>query len=279
MALSTRLLASGYGWRVEDVVCTFGPHDRPFEERHDWACVAIVTGGTFQYRSTAGSAVLAPGALLLGNERHCFECSHAHGVGDRCLSFHFTAEFLEAVAATVPGARELAFTVPRLPPLSVLLPIVAAAAALRRDNDEAEFEEVALHLVGAVYAVLVGAERKTRDPSRRDARRITAALRLIEAQAHEPLRLAELADAAAMSPYHFLRTFRAVVGTTPHQFILNTRLQRAAVRLRRTTDSISAIAFETGFTDLSTFNRRFRRVIRSRPSAYRAGSGIVHGHP
>ena len=44
-------------------------------------------------------------------------------------------------------------------------------------------------------------------------------------------------------------------------------------------DSISAIAFETGFTDLSTFNRRFRRVIRSRPSAYRAGSGIVHGHP
>ena len=63
------------------------------------------------------------------------------------------------------------------------------------------------------------------------------------------------------------------------KFILNTRLQRAAVRLRRTTDSISAIAFETGFTDLSTFNRRFRRVIRSRPSAYRAGSGIVHGHP
>jgi methylphosphotriester-DNA--protein-cysteine methyltransferase len=70
-----------------------------------------------------------------------------------------------------------------------------------------------------------------------------------------------------------------VVGTTPHQFILNTRLQRAAVRLRRTTDSISAIAFETGFTDLSTFNRRCRRMIRSRPSAYRAGSGIVHGHP
>src|SRR6516164_6552744 len=105
MALSTRLLASGYGWRVEDVVCTFGPHDRPFEERHDWACAAIVTGGTFQYRSTAGSAVLAPGALLLGNERHCFECSHAHGVGDRCLSFHFTAEFLEAAAAVRTAAH------------------------------------------------------------------------------------------------------------------------------------------------------------------------------
>jgi len=70
MGLTANVLASGSGWRVQDVVCTFGPHDRPFAERHHGVCVAAVTEGTFQYRSTLGSAVLAPGALLLGNDHH-----------------------------------------------------------------------------------------------------------------------------------------------------------------------------------------------------------------
>jgi len=81
------LLASGPGWRVEDVTCFAGPHDRPFEEQHDLVCVAAVTRGTFQYRTPNGRATLVPGALMLGNPGACFECCHEHGVGDRCLSF------------------------------------------------------------------------------------------------------------------------------------------------------------------------------------------------
>ncbi len=271
MAVNAHLLASGRGWRVDDVYCSCGPHDRPFEEQHGSACIAAVTHGTFQYRSTLGSAVLAPGALLLGNHRHSFECSHEHGVGDRCLSFHFTPDLLESVAAAVPGVRHIAFTAPRLPPDPKLLPIIAAAESARDDGDEAELEEAALRLVGAVAATLAGT-RKASPPNRRDERRITAALRLIEAKADEPLSLPDLAHAAAMSPYHFLRTFRAIVGMTPHQFILHTRLHRAAVRLRQTADSISAIAFAAGFNDLSTFNRRFFRIVGVSPSAYRAPS-------
>ena len=103
-----------------------------------------------------------------------------------------------------------------------------------------------------------------------DERRISAVLRHIEAQVDEPLSIAELAHAAAMSPYHFLRTFRALVGMTPHQFILHARMKRAAVSLRRTHENISAIAFAAGFGDLSTFNRRFHRIFGLSPSAYRA---------
>jgi AraC family transcriptional regulator len=131
---------------------------------------------------------------------------------------------------------------------------------------------VALRLAGAVTAVLAGTKGRTPAPSRRHERQITAALRRIEAQADEPLSLADLAHEAAMSPYHFLRSFRALVGMTPHQFVLYTRLNRAAVRLRRTADSISAIAFAAGFNDLSTFNRRFQRIMGLSPSAYRASS-------
>jgi AraC family transcriptional regulator len=270
MSLNARPLASGAGWRVDDVICTAGPHDRPFEERHDWACIALVTGGTFQYRSAHGSALLAPGALLLGNSQHCFECGHEHGGGDRCLSFHCAPEFLESVAAATPGARRTDFGIPRLPPLPGLLPLIAAAEAARDGADQVEFEELALRLAGAVSTTLAGTRGKMHAPSRRDERRITAALRRIEAEADESLSLAELARTAAMSPYHFLRTFRAVVGITPHQFILQTRLRRAAKRLARSADSISAIAFAAGFGDLSTFNRRFRQVMGSAPGAYRA---------
>lgn len=108
-----------------------------------------------------------------------------------------------------------------------------------------------------------------RPPSPRDQRRITETLRRIEAQADEPLSLATLAGSVAMSPYHFLRTFRQVVGMTPHQFVLRTRMHRAAVRLQRTDDAVSSIAFAAGFNDLSTFNHRFRRVMGTSPSAYR----------
>jgi len=270
MALTSRLLASGSGWRAEDVICSFGPQDRPFAEQYDATCIAAVTHGTFQYRSTLGSAVLAPGALLLGERGHCFECGHEHGIGDRCLSFHLAPDFLEGVAAAIPGVRRLAFTTPRLPPAPALLPIIAAAEAARQDGDGAEFEELALRLAGAVYAALAETTRRAAAPSRRDERRISRALRLIEARADEPLSLPDLACAAAMSPYHFLRTFRTVVGMTPHQFILHTRLYRAALRLRRTTEDIATIAFAVGFGDLSTFNRRFARIVGLSPSVYRA---------
>ena len=273
MGITSHLLASGPGWLVSDVVCTAGPRDRPFEERHDAVCIAVVTEGTFQYRSAHGAAVLAPGAVLLGNEGDCFECGHEHGTGDRCLAFHFAPGHLEAIVAAVPGARRVAFAVPRLPPLPPLMPLLAAAEAARDDGDGAELEELALRLGGAVAAALSGADRAARPPSRRDARRVTNALRRIEAQADERLALADLAREAAMSPYHFLRTFRQVVGMTPHQFVLRTRLHRAAVRLRRPDESISAIAFEVGFNDLSTFNHRFRRVMGASPSAYRARGG------
>src|SRR5262249_52183168 len=221
MALASRLLASGPGWRVQDVVCTSGPHDPPFEERHDGVCVAAVTAGTFCYRSSLGSAVLATGALLLGNDRHYFECSHEHGVGDRCLSFRLSPEFLETVVSSIPRALRTSFSVPRLPPHDRQLPVIAAAEAARDDGDAGAFEELTLRLAGAVCGTLNESNTGAPAPGARDERRISAVLRHIETDVDEPLSIAGLARVAAMSPYYFLRTFRAQVGMTPHQFLLH----------------------------------------------------------
>ena len=106
--------------------------------------------------------------------------------------------------------------------------------------------------------------------SLRQERRVAEVVRRIEAEPDEPVTLSQLARDAAMSPYHFLRTFNAVSGVTPYQFVLAQRLRRATVRLRRTTDPITAVAYEASFNDLSTFNRRFRRIMGMTPSAWRS---------
>src|ERR687885_1403814 len=129
----SRPLASGPGWSVSDVICTASPADRPFEEQHEAVCIAAVVEGTFQYRSTQGAGVLAPGAILLGNYGDCFECGHEHAAGDRCVAFHFAPDYLESVAAAVPGARGTAFSLAHLPPSPALIPLVAAAEAARED--------------------------------------------------------------------------------------------------------------------------------------------------
>ena len=265
MSFTSHLLAAGAGWRVRDCTCTAGPQDRPFEEQHDAVCVAAVTRGTFQYRTSQGRATLVPGGLLLGNPGAHFECGHEHGVGDRCLSFDFDSDYFEEVVASVPGARRLLFTMPRLPPSEALLPLIAAAEAA---DDALGFEEVALRVVGA--AVTAGSCADEVVLNLRQQRRVAEVVRRIEAEPDEPVTLSRLAQDAAMSPYHFLRTFNAVCGVTPYQFILAQRLRLAALRLRRTTEPISAIAYEAGFNDLSTFNRRFRRVVGMTPGAWRS---------
>ena len=268
MSLSTHSLASGLGWQVHDVTCTSGPTDVPFEEQHEAACIAIVTEGTFRYRTRAGAAVLAPGALLLGSPEACYECRHEHAAGDRCLAFGFAPEFWETVCAGGAGLRGAQFPVPQLPALPQLAGLVAEAEAARDVGDRDAFDELAVRLAGAVAMAFEDPALVSRRITPCDERRITGALRRIEAAAHEALPLGRLAQEAGLSPFHFLRTFRAVTSMTPHQYVLRTRLHRAAVRLRRTREPISVVAFDVGFNDLSTFNRRFRHVMGMSPKEF-----------
>jgi AraC-like DNA-binding protein len=272
MSLSAKLLASGTGWCVSDVLCTSGPGDPSYVEQHSAYSIALVTDGNFQYRTAQGSALMTPGSLLLGNEGACFECGHPHSRGDRCLAFHFSPEVFESVASAVPGAKRLALEAARLPLVPSVLPVLAEAQALRDESGAPEeFRELLLRVAGAVCAALnEDSAVSRRAPTPRDERRVAAALRRIEAQHGARLSVDELAAGSAVSPFHFLRIFEQVVGITPGQYMLRMRLQRAAVRLRRSNDAIATVALDCGFDDLSTFNRQFRRATGLTPGAYRA---------
>jgi AraC-like DNA-binding protein len=267
MTLTSRILAGGDGWQISDVRCGAGPKDSPFEEQHDRFCMAVVLDGTFGYRSTRGSAVLAPGALLLGNPGDCYECSHRHSVGDRCLSLQFDAAFYESVVRQIPGATRLALDRPSVSSKDRHTLLLARADGVLENPGAAE--EFVYELVSYVAATSVGA-RSSKPFTASNAGRIETVVHEIEKHADRPQPLARLAAQAGMSPFHFLREFKRVVGTTPHQFVLSLRLRRAAARLRHSRDPVLQIAFEAGFSDLSEFNRRFRRLLGTSPRAYRA---------
>lgn len=264
-----RQLAAGRGWTVSDVVCTAGPGDTPFEEQHAVTSIAVVVCGTFQYRSSTGSELMTPGSLLLGNPGDLFCCGHEHGTGDRCISFSYESELLERLGldAAAPRAR---FHVPRLPPSRALALTVARAMALQAGDPDVDGGELGVELAAKAIDIARGAS-----PSASVAAapavlaRVSRVVRMIEHEPDVPHGLESLAQLARLSPYHFLRTFEALTGTTPHQYLMRTRLRHAAFRLRTEPSRILDIALDCGFGDVSNFNRAFRAEFGVAPGVYR----------
>jgi len=267
---TSRTLAQGDGWRVADVICTSGPDDRPFEERHAGVSIAVVAAGTFQYRSR-GSDLLAPGSLLLGTPDQLYECAHHHGEGDRCVSFHYTEEFFESVVESQPR-----FRVQRLPPLRDSAPLVARACATLGTTHDVAWEELAIEIAAKAVMLANDIDCDADEPPPGAIARVTQAVRAME---ESPLPLRELASDARLSPYHFLRTFTRVAGVTPHQFVLRSRLREAAVRLATDDARVIDVAFDSGFGDVSNFNRAFRAEFGVNPRGYRAGTNATRGAP
>ena len=88
---------------------------------------------------------------------------------------------------------------------------------------------------------------------------------------HEEVKLIELAAIAQISPYHFLRLFKQSMGTTPHQYILQRRIDQAKYLLEQTELSIAEIAFRVGFCDQSHLTRCFKRLLGMTPKQFLSG--------
>jgi AraC family transcriptional regulator len=262
----TYTLASGAGWTIHEVVCTAGPDHAAFEEQHTQTSVAVVLSGTFQYQSSTGCELMTPGSLLLGNPGDSFACSHQHGVGDRCISFHYSDELRDEFQLS----EEPRFKIPRIPPIRSLSRLIADVSMLRSgDVDRAVFQEIAFRVLEHAARLQhgVAGRQLAFDPSA--LARVTRVLRSIEAAPEISHELSEMAAMARLSPYHFLRCFDELTGTTPRQFLLRMRLRRAAIRLKEESTKVLDVALDCGFRDVSNFNRAFRREFGESPRSYR----------
>jgi len=84
------------------------------------------------------------------------------------------------------------------------------------------------------------------------------------------IHLSELAEAAGLSEFHFAKLFKQSMGASPHQYILQRRLERAKELLRNPALSLSDISLEAGFADQSHFTNVFRRFVGATPSKFRS---------
>src|SRR6187399_2045946 len=91
----------------------------------------------------------------------------------------------------------------------------------------------------------------------------------------EHLDIPAIAAVAHVSEAHFIRTFRAVFGETPHRYLQRRRVERSMFLLRETDRSVTDICLDVGFTSLGTFSRMFREIVGETPSGYRLGHGPV----
>ena len=89
------------------------------------------------------------------------------------------------------------------------------------------------------------------------------------------LSLKELARKSYFSEYHFHRIFRAVVGEPLQEHIRRLRLERAALHLKHSNNSIINIAFDAGYQTHEAFTRAFRTIFGCSPSRFRSGNGTV----
>jgi len=85
----------------------------------------------------------------------------------------------------------------------------------------------------------------------------------------EPLCIPRLARIADASQAHFIRSFRATFGETPHRYLQRRRVERAMFLLRATDRSVTDVCFDVGFNSLGTFSRTFQDIVGESPSTFR----------
>jgi AraC family transcriptional regulator len=249
---------------VVDFRCVAGPGDPAFPELHQAFSLSYVRNGTFGYRVRGRQYEMVAGAVLIGFPGDEFMCTHDHACGDECLSFRLTPEIAETV-----GSSEKVWKRGALPPLAPLMVLGELAQAAATGASGVGVDEVGMLLAARLAELVGGRSQQLRRTSPRDRKRAVETALWLDANAHEPVDLESAARRAGLSPYHFLRLFARIVGVTPHQYLLRSRLRRAARALAEDDRPVSDIALDVGFADLSNFVRTFHRAAGVSPRGFR----------
>jgi AraC family transcriptional regulator len=249
---------------VLDYRCAAAPGDAPFAELHESFSLSYVRKGSFGYQSRGRSFELVTGSLLVGHHGEEYLCTHDHVHGDECLSFHFAPDWIEAV-----GGGAAIWRVGAVAPLAELMVLGELASAAAEGRSDIGLDELGLLLAARFAEVVSGRKRQAPAGAAADRRRAVAAALWIDAHAHDPIDLEAAAAEAGLSPFHFLRLFAKVLGVTPHQYLVRSRLRRAARLLAEDQRPVTDIAYDVGFADLSNFVRSFHRAAGVSPRGFR----------
>jgi AraC family transcriptional regulator len=251
---------------IADYRCRQGACERPFVELHGVASVSYVRAGTFGYQSRGRSFELVAGCVLVGKAGDEFVCTHDHrGGGDECLSFQLAPELVEGL-----GDHAASWRLGALPPLPEMMVLGELCQACVDGESDIGLDEAALAFVTRFIQLSAGRERPVLDERPVLRRRVVETALWIDDHSSDDIDLASAAARAGLSSYHFLRLFSRVLGVTPHQYLVRCRLRRAARLLGSGAPSVTRVALDVGFGDISNFVRTFGRAAGVSPRRFRS---------
>jgi AraC-like DNA-binding protein len=252
---------------VSDFRCSAGPDDKPFVEQFRCHSVSFVRKGSFGCRNRGRAFELVAGSILVGFPGDEYTCTHDHVCGDECLSFFLAPELVEAI-----GDRTDVWRMGAAPPLPELMVLGELAQAVADGRSDIGLDEVGQLFASRFVEAVSGRVREPVPAKARDRRRAVETALWIDANSHQEIDLERAAAEAGISPFHFLRLFANVLGVTPHQYLVRSRLRHAARLLAADELPITEIAYEVGFGDLSNFVRTFHRAAGVSPRRFREAS-------
>ncbi|KLN57968.1 helix-turn-helix transcriptional regulator [Variovorax paradoxus] len=252
--------------RVSSYRCDAGPGARPFTEMHSDYSVSYVRKGSFGYRARGNAYELVAGSVLVGCPGDEYVCTHDHHMcGDECLAFHLSPGFVDLIG----GDRRI-WRTGGLPPLPELMVLGELAQVAAEGQSDAGLDELGMWFASRFVEVVEGRSKPTpQSAAARDRRRAVDAAMWIDANSHDDIGLEGAASEAGLSSFHFLRLFSQVLGVTPHQYLVRSRLRHAARLLADDDRPVTDVAFDVGFADLSNFVRTFHRAAGVSPRGFR----------
>jgi len=252
---------------VSEFRCDAGPDDTPFAECRTGHSIAYVRSGSFGCHCRAGFFELVAGSMLVGAPGEEYTCTHEHVSGDVCLGFFLSEDLVDAL-----GGRREVWQIGATPPLPELMVFGELAQTAADGNSDIGLDEIGHILAGRFIDVASGKARKQTPPTARDRRRAVEAALWIDDNSRSEVGLEQAARQVGLSPFHFLRLFSSVLGVTPHQYLVRSRLRHAARLLTDEDIAVTDIAYDVGFGDLSNFVRTFHRAAGVSPTKFRQAS-------
>ncbi len=194
---------------------------------------------------------------------------------ENCVQIQFSDRWMQSVAATTLSSPSDRLTL--LPTFQSQNEQIAAIATMLLAEMQHNQPGGALYLdsLATILAVQLLRHHSSTHPQLLNyagglsAYQLNQVLDYIDAHLAEDIQLADLAQLLTMSPFHFGRLFKQAIGTPPHQYLLQQRVERAKRLLKQTNQPIIQIALDCGFKSHSHLSKQFRQLTGMTPTAYR----------
>lgn len=150
--------------------------------------------------------------------------------------------------------------------------LLTCGTADRLAQEELE-SQVLFYLLGALAGNHKNDPNRTvRIPAHYSDPQMGKVLEYIHENYRNDIRVDKLAFMALQSRYHFIRSFKAMMGVTPYQYVLLLRMEEAKRLLKRSIQSVTEISFSLGFSSVSQFQRTFVKTVGMTPTQFRNSS-------